>query len=320
MTHTIVSLRSVEGIGDAFDSVRLRTVPKKRYSDRELVEISSGADGLFVHSENEYAEHLFEKTPGLRVIGRPGSGLDNIDLNAASAHDVAVVYTPGMNAVAVAEFVVGVLISHIRSTCSAETHVRTGGWRSPEWWGTELRGKTVGIVGLGAAGYETAKRLRPFEISLLVADPYVDPEKVDAVGATLMNVEELVAESDVVSLHVRLTDETRHLIDRRSFERMKSDAVLVNTARGNVVDHDALVDALRNDEIGGAVLDVFPSEPPDSNSPLFELPSVTVTPHLAGATVETRIAMLETTARNVVSVLDGESIDPRYLANPAVFD
>lgn len=320
MTATIVSLRSVERIADAFEGVDLTEVPKRKYTDDELIAHAEGASGLFVHSENQYTSRLFEAAPELRVIGRPGSGLDNIDLDAATANGVAVVYTPGMNAVAVAEFVVGRVVSHIREFEAAAEHVRDGGWRSPDWWGTELRGKTVGIVGLGAAGYETAKRLDPFGVDFLVADPYVDESRVQEIGGRLVDREELLAESDVVSLHVRLTDETTHMIDAAALDRMKESAVLINTARGRVVDHDALVEALKNGGIGGAVIDVYPSEPPEPTDRIFDCENASVTPHLAGATVETRTRMLRTTAENMLRVLDGESVDPQFVANPAVFD
>jgi D-3-phosphoglycerate dehydrogenase len=320
MTEKIVSFRSVDRIESAFDDVDLDVVPKTKYTDSELIEYAEGASGLFVHSENQYTSTLFEASPELRVIGRPGSGLDNIDLDAATENDVVIAFTPGMNAVAVSEFVVGSVISHIRDLQDASDHVRSGGWRSPDWWGTELRNKTVGIVGLGAAGYETAKRLKPFDVDFLVADPYVDQERIDEIGGQRVELDDLLSESDFVSLHVRLTEETTHMIDAAAFDRMKETAVLINTARGRVVDHDALVEALTTGTIGGAVIDVYPSEPPESTDPIFDCETASVTPHLAGATVETRTEMLETTAKNMLRILNGEAVDRQYIANPEVLD
>ncbi len=320
MTAKIVSFRSVDRIDSAFDSVDLDVVPKTKYTDAELIQYAEGASGLFVHSENDYTSTLFEASPDLRVIGRPGSGLDNIDLDAATKHGVVVAFTPGMNAVAVAEFVVGSVISHIRDLHEASDHVRAGGWRSPDWWGTELRDKTVGIVGLGAAGYETAKRLEPFDVEFLVADPYVDQERVDEIGARRVELDELLSASEFVSLHVRLTEETTGMIDAAAFDRMKETAVLINTARGRVVDHDALAEALTTGTIGGAVIDVYPSEPPEPTDPIFDCETASVTPHLAGATVETRTEMLETTAKNMLRILNGEAVDHQYIANPAVLE
>ena len=320
MTEKIVSFRSVDRIDSAFDSVDLDIVPKTKYTDAELIEYAEGASGLFVHSENDYTSTLFEASPDLRVIGRPGSGLDNIDLDAATENDVVIAFTPGMNAIAVAEFVVGSVISHIRDLHEASDHVRAGGWRSPDWWGTELRDKTVGIVGLGAAGYETANRLEPFDVEFLVADPYVDQDRVDEIGARRVELDDLLSASDFVSLHVRLTEETTGMIDAAAFDRMKETAVLINTARGRVVDHDALVEALTTGTIGGAVIDVYPNEPPEPTDPIFDCETASVTPHLAGATVETRTEMLETTAKNMLRILNGEAVDHQYIANPDVLD
>lgn len=320
MRPQIVSVRSVDRIADVFEETDLKVVPKTRYSDAELIAHAEGADGLFVHSENDYTRTLFEAVPSLDVIGRPGSGLDNIDLAAATDNGVVVVFTPGMNAVAVAEFVVGRLISHIRTFEASSEHVRRGGWRSPDWWGTELHGKTVGIVGLGAAGFETGSRLAPFGVDFLVADPYVDDDRIDEIGGRRVELDDLLAESDVVSLHVRLTEETRHLIDAEALERMRESAILVNTARGDVVDHDALVEALDREAIGGAILDVFPSEPPAADDPFFDFETVSVTPHLAGATVETRTRMLRTTAENMLRILDGEAVDETFVANPKALE
>ena len=302
------------------DGIDLDVVPKTRYSDAELIVHAEGADGLFVHSEKAYTRSLFRGVSALRVIGRPGSGLDNIDLEAATDHDVVVVYTPGMNAVAVAEFVVGRIISHIRTFDLASGHVRAGGWRSPEWWGTELRNKTVGIVGLGAAGFETAKRLAPFGVDFLVADPYVEQARIDEICGRRVDLDELLSASDFVSLHVRLTTETTHMIDAAALDRMKETAIVINTARGRVIDHEALIDALDANTIGGAILDVYPTEPPERTDRIFDFETVSVTPHLAGATVETRAEMLETTARNMRRILDGNTVPPEYIANPAVLD
>lgn len=320
MTQKIVSFRSVDRIASVFNEIDLEVVAKTSYSDAELIGHAAGADGLFVHSENGYTRSLFEAVPTLRVIGRPGSGLDNIDLEAATDHGVVVVYTPGMNAVAVAEFVVGRIISHIRTFDTTSDHVRAGGWRSPDWWGTELRNKTVGIVGLGAAGFETATRLAPFDVDFLVADPYVDQAKIDEIGGTRVALDELLSAADFVSLHVRLTEETRHLIDAAALDRMKETAILINTARGRVIDHDALIDALDADAIGGAVLDVFPTEPPEQADEIFEFETVSVTPHLAGATIETRTQMLNTTAQNMLQFLAGDEVSAKYVANPGVLE
>lgn len=316
MSHRILSTRSIDRVEGAFDGVDVEVAEKKRYTAAELVELVGDADGLFVHSENEFDADLIDRAPNLRAIAKPGSGIDNIDVEAATDAGVVVLHTPGMNAVAVSEFTVGAILAHYREIPAAEDHLETGGWRSQAWWGTELRGKTVGLVGLGATGFETAKRIAPFCEEILVHDPYVDDERIDAVGGSRRSKEALVAESDVVSLHVRLTPDTRGLIGEAELDAMGEDALLVNTARGAVVEEEPLIDAVESGSIGGAVLDVFHEEPPDPDHPLVGHPDVLATPHLAGATVETRTRMLNVTARNLVAVLDGEPVDQEYVANP----
>lgn len=315
----VVAFRSVDRVIDEFGDLSVQREPKQRYSPPELKERVGGADGLFVHSENDYTEELFNTTPNLRAIGKAGSGIDNINIDAATEHDIAVLHTPGMNGVAVAEFTVGAIVSLARRFHAAENHLLDGGWRSEAWWGTELRGKTVGIVGLGAAGYETARRLKPFDVDFLVADPYVSQERINNINGTRVSLKELLSNTDIVSLHVRLTEETEGMIDDDAFELLDDNVLLVNTSRGAVIDWVALQNALETNAIGGAVLDVFHEEPPDPASSILNHENVVATPHLAGATVQTRERMLVATARNVRRVLEGQSVDEEYLANPEVF-
>ncbi|MFB6304631.1 MAG: NAD(P)-dependent oxidoreductase [Haloferacaceae archaeon] len=318
MSRRLVTFRNVDPVADVFADLEVREVPKGKYTTEQLIEHSEGAEALFVHSENPYDRDLFEAVPSLRVVGKAGSGIDNIDVEAATDHGVAVVHTPGMNADSVGEYTVGLLVAYWRRIPAAERHLREGGWRSEAWWGTEIRDKTVGIVGLGAAGTATAERLVPFGADLVAYDPYVDQAHADAVGADLVGLDELLDRSDVVSLHVRLNEETRGLIDADAFDRMGEDAVLVNTSRGEVVDREALLDALDAGDVGGAALDVFHEEPPSPDDPLFDHENVLATPHLAGAGRETRIRMLRMTAENVVKVLAGDPVEERFVANPEV--
>jgi D-3-phosphoglycerate dehydrogenase len=316
MRHEILSTRSIDRVESAFDTVDTRVIEKKRYDSAKLSEQIGDAQGLFVHSENEYGGSVIRNAPELRAIAKPGSGIDNIDIETATEEGVVVLHTPGMNAVAVAEFTVGVILAYHRDIPAAQDHLAGGVWRSQDWWGTELRGKTVGLIGLGATGMETAKRIAPFCEQILVLDPYVSDERIADIGGERRSKEEFFAESDVISVHVRLTSETRGLIGRAEFDAMKDDALLVNTSRGAVIEEEPLVDAVENDRIAGAVLDVFHEEPPSPDNPLIGHDNVLGTPHLAGATVETRTRMLNVTARNLVDVLNGKPIDEEYVANP----
>lgn len=316
MTGKIVSFRSIEHAEDVFDGYETRVVPKDRYPEAQLKEYTADADGLFVHSENTYSRAVIENAPDLKVIGKAGSGIDNIDVAAATENGVKVVHVPGMNAVAVSEHVVGMILALFRRFRETEDHLRAGGWRSEELWGTELRDKTAGLIGLGAAGSETAKRLRPFGVDLVAYDPYVDPEHAESLDVDLVDLDELLDRSDVVSIHVRLNEETRGMLGADELARMDEDAVLINTSRGAVVEEEALLSALREGRIGGAGLDVFWTEPPGEDHPIFDVDNVLATPHLAGATTETRVRMLRTTAECVVKAIEGEPIDEQFVANP----
>lgn len=314
----VVSFRPVHRVNDIFAEHSVTEIDRGRYSQQEVISLAKGADALFVHSENSYTRQVIEELESLKVIGKPGAGIEHIHVEAATEAGIPVLHTPGMNAPAVAEFVVGGLIAFARRMPRAMEHLREGGWRGEEWWGTELRNKTVGLVGLGATGFETAKRLEPFKVDLLVTDPYVSDERVEATGAERAPLPELLGRADVLSLHVKLTAETRGIIGVDELEKLPADAILVNTSRGPVIDREALLDALRNETIQGAVLDVFHEEPLDAADQLLEQENVLITPHIAAASKKTRVEMLRTTAENVIRVLDDEPIDGQYAANPDI--
>ncbi len=312
----LVAVRDVDPVAETFSDLDVVRVPKGRYTTAELIDRAAGATALFVHSENEYGATLFDALPDLRVVGKPGSGIDNVDVAAATERGIPVTHTPGMNADAVGEFAVGLLVSLLRKIGASERHLRAGGWRSHEWLSRELRDETVGLLGLGATGTATAERLRPFGPDLLAHDPQVDAARADAVGADLVRFDDLLERSSVLSVHVRLTDETRGLVDADALARLGTNGVVLNTARGAVIDRDALYDALRDDRLAGAALDVFHDEPPATDDPVFGFETVLTTPHLAGAGRKTRVEMLETTATSVVRLLAGDPVDERLVANP----
>ena len=312
----LVAFRDVDPVADTFADLDVVAVPKGGYTTEALVERAAGAHALFVHSENEYGAALFDALPDLRVVGKPGSGIDNVDVAAATERGITVTHTPGMNADSVGEFAVGMLVSLLRTVGESEAHLRAGGWRSPEWWGRELRGETVGLLGLGATGTATAERLRPFGPDLVAHDPYVDEGHAEARGVELLGLDELLDRASVLSVHVRLTDETRGLVGADELARLGPDGVLLNTARAGVVERDALYDALRAERLAGAALDVFHEEPPAPDDPVFGFENVLATPHLAGAGRQTRVEMLATTAESVVSILAGDPVDDRLVANP----
>jgi len=244
------------------------------------------AQALIVRSAVKVTREVLEKAGRLRVIGRAGVGVDNVDLAAATAAGVLVMNTPGGNAVSVAEHTIALMLALARSIPQANASTRAGKWEKKKFLGNELRGKTLGILGLGSIGREVVRRARAFEMRILASDPYVNPETAADLGVELVEAARLYAESDYLTLHVALTPETRGMLNRRAFEQMKPGIRIVNCARGELMDQEALSEALESGRVAGAALDVFQPEPPPADFPLFRFESVIATPHIAGSTEE----------------------------------
>jgi D-3-phosphoglycerate dehydrogenase / 2-oxoglutarate reductase len=243
------------------------------------------ADGLIVRSATKVTAALLEKAPKLRVVGRAGVGVDNVDMSAATRRGVLVMNTPGGNAVSVAEHTFALMLALARSVPQFNASIHAGRWEKSSAMGRELRGKTLGIVGLGAVGTEVARRARAFGMRVLAHDPYVSAAVARDSEVELAPLPEVLAQSDYVSLHAGLSPATEKLINAEAIRGMKRGARLINCARGELVDEAALADALRSGQIAGAGLDTFAVEPP-VNSPLVGLPNVVATPHIAGTTEE----------------------------------
>jgi D-3-phosphoglycerate dehydrogenase / 2-oxoglutarate reductase len=242
-------------------------------------------DALLVRSAVKVTKDVLTRAPKLRVIGRAGVGVDNVDLPAATDAGVLVMNTPGGNAVSVAEHTLALMLSMARSIPQANASTKGGKWEKKKFLGNELRGKTLGIVGLGSIGREVVKRAKPFEMRIAGYDPYVSPQTAHDLGVELKPLQELLETSDYITLHVSLTSETEHMLNAEAFGRMKPGARIVNCARGELIDVDALQDALKSGKIAGAGLDVFEQEPP-GELPLFGLDGIVATPHIAGSTEE----------------------------------
>lgn len=248
------------------------------------------ADALVVRSAVDVNAKLLAGARQLRVIGRAGVGVDNIDLEAATKKGIVVMNTPGANAVAVAEHTFALMLSLARHLSRADSTTRAGQWEKKSLQGTELRGKTLGIVGLGRIGLEVAKRAHAFEMKVIAHDPYVAQPAVRELGITLATLEEVYAAADYLSLHVGLTPQTQGMINQSSLGRMKKGVRIVNCARGELIDDQALAAALRSNQAGGAAIDVFTDEPP-KDSPLLSCENVIATPHIAGSTYEAQEAV-----------------------------
>ncbi len=245
----------------------------------------AGAEGLVVRSATRVTAALLELAPQLRVVGRAGVGVDNIDLDAATRRGVLVMNTPGGNAVSVAEHTFALLLALARSVPQLHASTHAGRWEKSGAAGTELRGKTLGLVGLGRVGSEVARRARAFEMRVVAVDPYLSENVMEELGVERVSLDDLLARSDFVSLHTSLSPATEKIINRETLAKMKRGARLINAARGELVDEAALAEALRSGHLAGAALDVFAVEPP-RNSPIMGLPNVIATPHIAGSTEE----------------------------------
>ena len=252
----------------------------------ELDRALAGAHALIVRSETRVTADLLARAPHLRVVARAGTGVDTIDVPAATRRGIAVMNAPGANTVSAGEHALGLLLALVRRIPDAAAAMRSGGWDRKKFEGTELRGKTMGVVGLGRIGAHVAQLARAFGMSVVAHDPYLLPERAAEMGVPLLSLEDLLRAADVVTLHVALTDQTHHLINAERLRLMKPTAVLINTARGELVDESALAEAVREKRIGGAAIDVFSVEPLPADSPLRALDRVLLTPHLAASTAE----------------------------------
>jgi D-3-phosphoglycerate dehydrogenase len=242
-------------------------------------------DALLVRSAVKVNKEVLSAAPKLRVIGRAGVGVDNVDLPAATEAGVLVMNTPGGNAVSVAEHTLALMLSMARAVPQASVSTKSGKWEKKKFLGNELRGKTLGIIGLGSIGREVVKRAKPFEMRVVGHDPYVSPLTARDIGVELLALDDLYRQSDYITLHVAHTPETERMLNAAAFAKMKPGARIVNCARGELVDEADLHAAIAGGKIAGAALDVFLKEPPEQN-PLFQLEPVVATPHIAGSTEE----------------------------------
>jgi D-3-phosphoglycerate dehydrogenase len=248
------------------------------------------ADALVVRSEVQVNDALMERAPKLRVVGRAGVGVDNIDAEAATRRGIVVMNTPGANAVAVAELTIGLMLALARKLPWANTGMHAGRWEKKMLQGVELRGKTLGILGLGRTGLEVARRAKGFGLEIIASDPFVSSTVARESGIRLVTLDELIAGADYLTLHVGLTTQTAGVINAKTLAKMKKGVRVINCARGELVDDAALVEALKSGQVAGAALDVFAVEPV-KNTPYAALDNVILTPHIAGSTAEAQEAV-----------------------------
>ncbi len=275
-----------------------------RSNPKEYARHLADADALIVRSAVSVDSRVLEKAAKLRVIGRAGVGVDNVDLAAATAAGVLVMNTPGGNAVSVAEQTLALMLSLARSIPQASASTKSGKWEKRKFIGTELRQKTLGIVGLGSIGREVLKRAKAFEMRILASDPYVNPQTARDVGVELVDHDTLFAQSDYVTLHTALTPESQRMLNDAAFAKMKKGVRIVNCARGELIDQEALRRAMEAGIVAGAALDVFEQEPPAPEDPLLKLDTLIATPHIGGSTEEAQEIVGLRIAEQVMAYLE----------------
>jgi len=271
---------------------------------REYAPHLADADALLVRSGVNVNAAVLKQAPRLRVIGRAGVGVDNVDIPAATAAGVLVMNTPGGNAVSVAEQTLALMLSLARSIPQASASTKAGKWEKKKFLGTELRGKTLGIVGLGSIGREVVKRAKAFEMRIIATDPFVNSQTAKDVGVDLVELPELYAQSDYITLHTALTPQSQRMLSRDAFERMKTGVRIINCARGELIDQTALREAMEAGKVGGAALDVYEVEPPEPGDRLLALEQMVATPHIGGSTEEAQEIVGVRIAEQVIQYLD----------------
>jgi len=262
------------------------------------------AEALLVRSAVQVTGAVLEKAPKLRVIGRAGVGVDNVDLDAATEAGVLVMNTPGGNAISVAEHTLALMLAMARHIPQASASTRAGKWEKKKFLGNELRGKTLGVIGLGSIGREVVKRARAFAMRIVAHDPYVTSKIAEDLGAELLDLPALYAQSDYITLHVAATPETTGMLSTAAFAQMKNGVRIVNCARGELVDDAALLAAIQAGKVAGASLDVFTAEPVPAGYPLFASEAVLATPHIGGSTEEAQEIVGVRIAEQVVEYLN----------------
>ncbi len=259
---------------------------KTGLKEDELVEIIPDYDAIIVRSATKVTRRVIEAGKKLKLVGRAGTGVDNIDVEAATERGIIVMNTPGANTVAAAEHAIAMLLALARKIPQADASMKQGKWDKKSFMGVEIRDKVLGIIGIGRIGSYVAKLAQGLQMRVIAYDPYISEEAAKQLGVRLVSLDELLSEADFVSIHSPLTKETRHLLNKEKLLKMKKGALLVNCARGGIVVESDLYDVLVSGHLGGAALDVFEEEPPPPDHPLVKLPNVIATPHIGASTFE----------------------------------
>ncbi len=273
----------------------------------DLLKIVGEYDALIVRGRTKVTNAVFDAGQKLKVVGRAGVGVDNIDLNAAKAHQVTVVNSPLATTVAVAELALAMMLALVREIPRADSAMKNGKWLKKELEGNELYQKNLGVIGVGRIGTAFARRAQAFGMNVLAVDPRVPDEQVEALGFTCASLDEMLSKADFISMHVPLDNSTRNMLGAEQFARMKDGVRIINCARGGVIDETALLAALESGKVAGAALDVFSTEPQPA-TPLVCHPRVICTPHIGAQTVEAQARAANDIATEILAALKGENL------------
>ncbi len=292
-----------------FQEAGFQVEQKTGLAPEELADVIGGYEGLVLRSATRVTAELLARASALKIIGRAGAGVDTIDVPAATAAGVKVMNTPGQNANGVAELVFGLMFSLVRHLTRASSSLKEGRWEKNGLAGTELLGKTIGVIGYGAIGRRVGTMAKALGLTVLAYDPYLNDGQIQASGAVPAQPDEIYSTADFVTLHLPKTRETAGLIGAEVLGKMKPSACLINCARGGLVDEAALAEALGSGRLAGAALDVFAQEPPSADNPLLALPNFIGTPHLGASTAESQVNVARAVAEQMIAFFQTGALD-----------
>ena len=283
-------------------------VVKDKISHEELLDCIADYDALMVRSASKVTKDVIERAAKLKIIGRAGVGVDNIDIAAATERGIIVINSPGGNTIAATEHTMAMMLSLARNIPVANETTHKGEWNRKKYVGVELKDKTLGVIGMGRIGSGVAKRALAFDMKVIAYDPYINEERAKDLGVTVGTLDEVIAESDFITVHMPLTPQTKGMISLREMQKMKKGVRLINCARGGIIDENDLAKALSDGIVAGAAIDVFTAEPIPADHPLIGAPNVVLTPHLGASTVEAQIGVSVDVAKGIRAALKGEPV------------
>ena len=281
---------------------------RDKISHEELLEIIPEYEALLVRSASKVSADVIERASRLKIIGRAGVGVDNIDVPAATAKGIIVINSPGGNTIAATEHTMAMMLSLARLIPIANETMQRGEWNRKAYVGVELRGKTLGVIGMGRIGSGVAKRAMAFDMNVIAYDPYINEERAKSLGVTVGSLEDIIKQADFITVHMPLTKETKGMISLPELKQMKRNVRLINCARGGIINEQDLAEAIKEGFVAGAAIDVFESEPLEDNHPLKGLKNVVLTPHLGASTEEAQIGVSIDVAEGVLAALKGEPV------------